>query len=161
MTLIKPSDAVIPFSLFFIFFVIFAVRKLAYELYLRFPNASRICEFGWKREFKFYWASRADFSIFDLARLYVLWIMLRFDKYLPVIDCERQAAKAQYFHASGRYRGMGSWHFRRVNPKAWPVLLMRGFAAFLFPALSNPRNQIIEQPKSKTASQKHGNICLP
>src|SRR5215469_2291097 len=108
---IKPSGAGIVFALFLVSFVIFSVRKLAYHLYLWFPNADRVCQFAGKREANFYWVNRADFSPVELVRLYVLWIMLRCDEYLPVIDCERQAAKAQYFHDSGRYVGMVGFPF--------------------------------------------------
>ena len=91
-------------------FAIFAVRKIVYYLYNWFPNAMRIHEFLWKREFKFYWTERADFSSLKLVRLYMLWTLVRLDKYFPVIDCERQAAKARYFHERGRYVGMAGWH---------------------------------------------------
>lgn len=76
-------------SFFLVFLIFGAVRKLAYQLYVGFLSSEGVCEFGRKREFEFYWVSRTDFSIFELVRLYTLWIMLRFDKYFPIIDCER------------------------------------------------------------------------
>src|SRR5579862_469577 len=99
----------------FIFVIMLAIRKTSYELYNRFPNAARVHQFLRKRELKFYWMNRADFCFLDLVRLYALWIMIRFDKYFPLIDCDRQAAKAQYFHDCGRYSGMMSWHYRYIN----------------------------------------------
>lgn len=158
MSLIKPTGAVIVFSFFFVWLLAAIVRKLAYQLYLGFPNADRVCEFGRKRKFTFYWTSRADFSAFELVRLYTLWIMLRFDKYLPVIDCDRQAAKAQYFHSHGWYAGMRGLHLRYIDPKAWPVLLVRGFSTFLFPSLPGPSNQVADKCQPQTASQDN---CCP
>lgn len=156
MLSVKPTGTVIVWTFFSMALIIIAVRKIAYELYRWFPNATRVYEFLWKREFKFYWVNRADFSMLEYIRLYALWIMARFDKYLPIIDCERQATKAQYFHESGRYSGMRGWNFRYVDPKAWPILFMRSFAAFLFPALSGPRNQVINNPQAQTANYKPG-----
>ena len=153
MSLFKPTETVIVYSFFFVLFVV-AIRKLTYQLYNWFPNAARVCEFGRKRKVKFYWADRVNFSTFELIRLYTLWIMLRFDKYFPVVDCERQAAKAQYFHMSGRYTGMSGWHFRYVNPKAWPVFFMRSFAIFLFPSLFNPRDRVIDKFKTEASGYK-------
>ena len=148
-----PAAMVIRFF-FLVSTIIFAVRKFAYELYVWFPNAHRIYEFLGKREPTFYWVNRTDFSIVQLLRLYTLWIMLRFDKYVPIIDCERQATKAQYFHDEGRYTSMRGWHFRRIDPKAWPVLFLRNFAVFLFPSLSGQQDQIINNPETQPASHK-------
>ena len=116
--------------------IVFAVRKkITYDLYNWFPNALRIHQFLWQRKFNFYWGERSDFSAAKLMRLYVLWTVARFDKYLPLVDCDRQAAKAQYFHDSGRYVGMRGFAFRYVNPKAWPFSLVYGLKSFLFPLL--------------------------
>ena len=151
MPLFKFPRAMIICFFLLVSIAIITIRKFIYRLYMRFPNASRIYEFGRKRKFKFYWTRRADFSTFDLIRLYVLWVMVRFDSYCPIVDCERQAAKAQYFHMEGRYSSMRGWHFRRINPKAWPILFMRGFLAFLFPALFYPCNQRVYKSKANSA----------
>ena len=91
-------------------------------------------------------AGQADFSSIEFCRLYMLWVVSRFDKYLPLIDCDRQAAKAQYFHDCGRYTGMSGWHYRYVNPKAWLILFMRKFSIFLFPALAGKGNAVVNKP---------------
>ena len=121
-----------------IFFIILAIRKLAFQLYNWFPSAQRVYEFQWQRKFNFYWSERADFSTVELMRLYSLWIMARFDKYFPVIDCEWQATKAQYFHDSLRRRRMRN--HRYINPKSWPVFFMRSLSASLFSSFFHPRN---------------------
>jgi hypothetical protein len=136
---------------------VFAVRKLAYQLYRWFPTAQRVCIFGRKREFKFYWSRRADFTSAEVLRLYVLWVLVRIDKYFPIVDCERQAAKAQYFHDEGWYTGMGAFRFRYVNSEAWHVLLVRGLCSLLFPAFFTPSNQVINDFEKRTASDEAQN----
>ena len=153
MILFKPSNGM---SVGFLVgesvaFLVFGIRKAAFELYNWFPNATRVYEFRWKREFKFYWSERADFTTTQLLRLYAIWIMARLDKYFPIIDCERQAAKAQYFHDKGRYKGMRSFSFRYVNPKAWPIFLMRRFVTSLLSFFFPPFNKKFDNFKT-TAS---------
>src|SRR5258708_6884732 len=104
-----------------------AIRKLAYQFYKWLPSASRIyyAQLNW--EFNRYWRDRADFFPSQLARFYFLLILTRLDKYLPVFDCEGQAAKAQYHHDRRFVSGMVGFRNRYVNPKAWPVLFLRRF----------------------------------
>src|ERR1700730_15352367 len=137
-----------------IFLIILAIRKLAYKLYCWFPSAPRVYEFQWQRKLNFYWTERADFSTVQLLRLYALWVVAPFDKYLPVIDCERQAAKTQYFHECGLYRGMVLWKYRYVNPKAWPVLLVRRLSAALLSFFFGPSNTKFSNFDKRTASNK-------
>ena len=136
---------------------IFAVRKLAYQLYLWFPNALRVYQFSGKRESNFYWVNRVDSSTIELLRLYTLWIMLRFDKHLPLIDCERQAAKAQYFHDKIGRGGVTPVLFRCINPKAWPVFFVRRLCRFLLPAFFNQRNCVVNDLGKQTTSDEAGN----
>jgi len=140
----KSCWVVVPvYAAILVAFSVYAIRKFAYHLYAWFPNAVRIHEFLWKRKVDYYWSGRADLSPAKLFRLYLLWFLVRLDKYFPFIDCERQAAKAQYFHTSGRYVGMGAFHYRCINPEAWPVFLVRRFITAFFPSLLSPsENQV-------------------
>src|SRR5262245_38246410 len=94
------------------------IRKLAYGFYrVSFSDAHRVYKFT--RDFKFdhYWRSRADRLPSQTLRLYAAWAIERFDRYIPVIDCERQAAKAEYYYTDGWNIGMRTFHFRCINPE--------------------------------------------
>jgi hypothetical protein len=139
---------------FFVAFFLDAIRKLDYELYRFFPHSGVIHIFLWKRDFKYYWSNRADLGIRQVLVLYPLWMLARVDKYLPIIDCDRQAAKAQYFHDKGRYHGMRGFAFRYINPKAWPVFFLRHFYSFLVTFFSSPSNQVIQKFKNHAAAKQ-------
>lgn len=156
--LFKPSASVIVGFFLAVSLIVLAIRKLAYELYNWFPNSERVYEFQWKREFQFYWSDRAYFSTLQLLRLYALWILARFDKYFPFIDCERQAAKAQYFHEKGRYVGMSSFAFRYCNLNSWPILLVRRFVSLLFPSFFTPVNQVVNELENQPSANEHKSV---
>jgi len=168
MQLLEDASLMIIGFFFVVTAAIFAVRKITYHLYDGFPNALRVHQFLWKRKIEYYWSERGDFTFLKLLRLYMLWTLVRLDKYLPVIDCDRQAAKAQYFHTGGRYIGMGAFHYRYINPETWLVLLVRRFFAALlplltpfftlltalFPSFLYPRNEIVNNSQSEPAAHK-------
>jgi hypothetical protein len=138
------------------FLIVGAVRKITYSLYNWFPSAKRVYEFQWQRELKFYWSRKADFSTIQLVRLYALWIIARFDKCFPVIDCDWQATKAQYFHESGRSSRLRL--HRYINPKSWPVLFVRRSLSPLFPSFFCPRNKVSGQLGKQSASHEYREI---
>lgn len=110
-------------------FLLYAVRKIDYYSYKFLSGPRRIHVFLGKRDFLAYWSTRPNVSRREVFFLYTLWVLRCLDRYFPLVDCERQAAKAQYFHDYGRYSGMRAFAFRRFNPEAWPVLLVRHFFA--------------------------------
>jgi len=146
-----PKTAVIGF---FIMVSVFAARKITYQLYSWFPNVGRVYQFIRQREFKFYWRRRADFSVVQLLRLYVLRIVTRLDECLPVIDCERQAAKAQNFHDSLVNSKIRGWHYRYINPKAWPVLLFRRCKTVLLAFFLPQKNKVVNKLEARTARNR-------
>jgi|GEM_PF-6130299 len=137
---------------FSIVLAIFTIRKATYNLYRWFPNAWRVHQFLWQRKADFYWMNRADFSSIQLLRLYALWIMARFDKYFPLIDCERQAAKAQYFHDRIGHTEVLRFHFRYINPKAWPILFLHNLSVLLFSVFSRKGNEVLNNFQATTSS---------
>ena len=140
--------------LVFVGLVIF-VRKLAYEFYrISFSDARRVYVFSSDLKFNHYWRTRADRLPAQTLRLYCAWAIGRFDRYVPIIDSERQAAKAEYFYMDGWNVGMRSFHFRRINPEAWPVFLVRRCHAALLAALFRPSNEHFKQFDKQAPSHK-------
>ena len=138
-------------SLLVIISLVLAVRKLTYKLYLSFFTADRAQDSHLNGEFLFYWRIRAYLFPAQLARLYGAWVLGRIDRYIPLIDCDRQAAKAQYFYNYGWQFGMSGFVYRYVNPKAWPILFFRYLKTVLFALLFSPQNQCIEKLKNQPA----------
>ena len=150
---VKLCNPMVVYPLLLVGFIC-AVRKLTYHLYCWFPTAKRVCIFVRKREFEFYWSTRADYTSTELLRLYTLWLIVRCDKYLPIVDCERQSTKAEYFYNEGRYSGMGGFRFRYINPEAWPILFVLRLCGLLFPSFLLPSDQVVDDLDAKTATHQ-------
>lgn len=86
---------------FLFMFIILAIRKFTYKLYLCFSSPLRVQEVQLQRNFLFYWRSRANYMPLQVVWLYCTWVLVHFDRYIPIIDCKRQATKAQYFYDYG------------------------------------------------------------
>src|SRR5580704_13842667 len=111
-------------------FVFYAVRKIDYYCYKSLLSSPfRIYKFLGKPNFLDYWSTRPNVSRREVFVLYTLGTLSRLDRYLPFIDCERQAAKADYFRRDGRYIGMRGFTFRYFNLESWPILLVCHFFA--------------------------------
>lgn len=137
--------------------LVISIRKLAYEFYrISFSDAHRVQIFTRDIEFGYYWRSRADRLPSQTLRLYCAWICQRFDRYIPIIDCERQAAKAEYYYAYGWNVGMRTFHFRSIDSKAWPVLLVRRSYAALLTTLFRPSNKHFKQFDKQSSREKCG-----
>lgn len=144
--------------LFVLVGLVVIVRKLAYEFYrVSFSDAHRVQKFTSDIKFSYYWRSRADRLPGQTLRLYCAWIMQRFDCYIPIIDCERQAAKAEYFYEHGWNVGMRTFHFRSINPKAWPIFLLRSFVAVLLSPFTHPKNRQLDNFEKRASRNQSGN----
>jgi hypothetical protein len=142
---------------FLVCLIVIAIRKLAYEMYLRLPySEDHRHEMGYlDSDWDFYWVNRGDFFFWDIALRYGVFVLIRIDKYIPVIDCDKQRPKANYFHKYGFFLGMKGFQYRRVNPEAWPLKLLR--FVFLSPLkkLYNIINRF-EKQSNHNATAKDG-----
>jgi len=139
-------------------FLIAIVREFTYKLYRGFFRPTRLQNDLLEGKLNFYWSNRAYYFPLQLVRICTVWMLTRFDCYVPIIDCDRQSAKAQYFYDYGWSKGMGTFTYRRINPKAWPILLARRVCGFLFSFFSRPRNQVVKQSEYKPTAQNTASV---
>ncbi len=140
--------------LFLLECLILAIRKLTYKIYRGFSGPLIVQNSLSDFKDGFYWRENTYVLSSQRIRFYCAWILNRFDFYIPIIDCERQAAKAKYFYDNGWRLGMSGFRYRRINPKAWPVFFTRRFSRSLFSLLSAPRNQKLDNFKKASTCEK-------